>query len=453
QNKERDLHQNEEEITRVEKKIEFLLMEEKKFTGELDELEEDLENNHQELEHLEAKQLQLNETFLVLQGKEKDCREKIESQEKLFHQDRVEVMDLKARIFSLSSAFELRERVRENCRTEISKCEQIQKESEKETKVLRKSIDDALVRANDMSRTYQEFQDKLGEDDNRLAKGRDDLMRHEENLKTIQHGFNDLQPLVQKLDHELSAIISEKRYLEEKIETRYHLSIGDVAGQFSPEDYPEESTRARLEKLKRFREKTMEEINFNAEKEYEEQVQKYEFYQNQSNDLNRSLDSLQEAIHTINQTSRERFRKTFYKVNENFKELLPMVFEGGQGELKLTDENDLLETGIEIMVRPAGKSLKSINLLSGGEKALSALSLLFSLYLFRPSPFCLLDEVDSPLDDANVSRFANILKKFSSDSQFILITHNKYTMEIANTLYGITMEEPGVSKIVSVSLN
>jgi len=453
QNKERDFDHQEEEIIRVEKKIEFLVMEKKKLAGELDELEEDLENNQQELEDLKEKQSQLNENFLVLQRRENACREKIEAQEKSFHQCRLDLTDLKAQISSLSSALDLRESVRGNCRIEISKCEQIQTDAEKEIQILRKSIDAALVRANDISRDYQALQDKLGGDENYLANERNDLMKEEENLKTIQHKFNDLNPLVQNIDHELNTILSEKHHLEEKIETSYHLSIGDVSGRFPPEDYPEDGTRTKLEKLERFREKTMEAINFNAEKEYEEHLEKYEFYQNQSDDLNRSLDSLQDAIHTINQTSRERFRKTFYKVNENFKEVLPLVFEGGQGELKLTDENDLLETGIEIMVRPAGKTLKSINLLSGGEKSLAALSLLFSLYLFRPSPFCLLDEVDSPLDDANVSRFANILKRFSADSQFILITHNKQTMEIAHTLYGVTMEEPGVSKIISVSLN
>jgi chromosome segregation protein len=140
-------------------------------------------------------------------------------------------------------------------------------------------------------------------------------------------------------------------------------------------------------------------------------------------------------------------------VSENFKKILPSVFDGGQGELKLTDESDLLETGVEIMVQPAGKSLRHISLLSGGEKALSAISLLFALYLIKPSPFCLLDEVDSPLDDANIDRFVTILKEFAPRSQFILITHNKKTMEIADTLYGITMEEPGISKIVSVRLN
>jgi len=221
--------------------------------------------------------------------------------------------------------------------------------------------------------------------------------------------------------------------LEENIGGKYHVALKEIAGQYPPEQYPEEETRAKFEKLDRAQERMIEGINFNAEREYEERVEKQDFYQTQSEDLNKSLDSLQEAIHRINR--------------------LPSVFEGGQGELMLTDESDLLETGVEIMVQPAGKSLRHISLLSGGEKALSAISLLFALYLIKPSPFCLLDEVDSPLDDANVDRFVAILKEFAPSSQFILITHNKKTMEIADTLFGITMEEPGISKIVSVRLN
>jgi chromosome segregation protein len=229
--------------------------------------------------------------------------------------------------------------------------------------------------------------------------------------------------------------------------------LKEIANQYSADDYPVEETQNKLEKLEHAQEKMMEGINFNAEREYEEQVEKHQFYQSQAEDLSTALDSLQEAIQKINRTSRERFRDTFYKVNENFKEILPLVFIGGKGELKLTDENDLLETGVEILVQPAGKSLRHIGLLSGGEKALSALSLLFALYLIRPAPFCLLDEVDSPLDEANVDRFIAILRQFAPNSQFIVITHNKKTMEIADTLFGITMEEPGVSNVVSVRLN
>ncbi|MCL2761477.1 MAG: chromosome segregation protein SMC, partial [Desulfuromonadales bacterium] len=147
------------------------------------------------------------------------------------------------------------------------------------------------------------------------------------------------------------------------------------------------------------------------------------------------------------------FSETFNLVNEKFKEIFPKLFCGGVAELRLTNEEDLLETGLEIVVQPPGKKLQNVSLLSGGEKALTAVALIFSIFLIKPSPFCLLDEVDAPLDDANIGRFNSMIRDMAEFSQFILITHSKTTMAVADTLYGVTMEEPGVSKLVSVKLN
>jgi chromosome segregation protein len=133
--------------------------------------------------------------------------------------------------------------------------------------------------------------------------------------------------------------------------------------------------------------------------------------------------------------------------------VLPRLFRGGEARLVLTDEHNLLETGVEIVVRPPGKRLDTVSLLSGGEKALVAVSLIFSLFMINPTPFCFLDEVDAPLDDANIGRFTNLVKDMSEHSQFIVITHNKRTMQAANVLYGVTMEEPGVSKVISVAMH
>jgi chromosome segregation protein len=154
----------------------------------------------------------------------------------------------------------------------------------------------------------------------------------------------------------------------------------------------------------------------------------------------------------LNRASKARFRETFDRVDATFREVLPKLFGGGKGQLRLTNEEQILESGVEVIVQPPGKRIGPLDLLSGGEKALTAVSLIFSLFLIRPSPFCFLDEVDAPLDDANIGRFNNMVREMSAHSQFILITHNKRTMEVAETLYGVTMEEPGVSKVVSVRL-
>ncbi len=197
----------------------------------------------------------------------------------------------------------------------------------------------------------------------------------------------------------------------------------------------------------------MGEINLTAIEESEELQKRFDFLTAQRADLDSAISQLESAIEKINRASRKRFRETFDAVNAKFCEVFPRLFGGGRAHLQLTDESDLLETGVEIIANPPGKKvMQNIELLSGGEKALTAVSLLFAIFLVKPSPFCLLDEVDAPLDEANVGRFNDVVREMTDRSQFIMITHNRRTMEIADRLCGITMEEPGVSKLVEVNL-
>jgi chromosome segregation protein len=195
------------------------------------------------------------------------------------------------------------------------------------------------------------------------------------------------------------------------------------------------------------------EVHLGAIEEHEELAERYRFLSEQKADLESTLHSLREAILRINRTSRKRFEETFEAVNARFVENFPRLFRGGKAQLALTEEEDVLDAGIEIVASPPGKRLQSVNLLSGGEKTLTALALLVSVFQVRPSPFFLLDEVDAALDDANVGRFNEIVRELAADSQFVLITHNKRTIEVADVLYGVTMERKGVSKLVSVELH
>jgi chromosome segregation protein len=194
-------------------------------------------------------------------------------------------------------------------------------------------------------------------------------------------------------------------------------------------------------------------VNVLAVDEYAEQEERHAFLTTQRADVARSVDSLKRTIREIDQASSERFVKTFAEVNEHFGKVFAQLFRGGEAEMRLLDDEDLLESGIEIVARPPGKRLQNIMLMSGGEKALTAIALLFALFQTKPSPFCILDEVDAPLDDVNTLRFLDLLREMSGDTQFIIITHNKLTMEAASTLYGVTMEEKGVSKLVAVELD
>ena len=191
-------------------------------------------------------------------------------------------------------------------------------------------------------------------------------------------------------------------------------------------------------------------INMRALEEYKELDQRYQFLNGQRLDIEKSIADTQKAISEINRRSVEQFEEAFKAIRQNFQESFQILFGGGQCDLKLLDDGDVLESGIDIIAQPPGKRLQNVLLLSGGEKALTALALLIAIFRYRPSPVCVLDEVDAPLDDANVNRFTRLIAELSQDTQFIIITHNKNTMEIAQTLYGVTMEEPGVSKIIGV---
>jgi chromosome segregation protein len=194
-------------------------------------------------------------------------------------------------------------------------------------------------------------------------------------------------------------------------------------------------------------------VNMMAIEQFDELETRHGFLATQRKDLVDSIAQTEEAIKRIDETTRQRFAEAFSAINRNFQETFSTLFGGGRAGLTLLDENDLLESGIEIIAQPPGKRLQSVQLLSGGEKALTAIALMFGLFKYKPSPFCLLDEIDAPLDDANIGRFVEMLRGMQQHTQFILITHNRKTMEIADRLYGVTMEEPGVSKLISVQLN
>jgi chromosome segregation protein len=194
-------------------------------------------------------------------------------------------------------------------------------------------------------------------------------------------------------------------------------------------------------------------VNMMAIEQYDELETRHVFLTTQRTDLVESIAQTSEAIKRIDETTSARFTEAFAAIQQNFQVTFSTLFGGGRAGLTLLDENDPLESGIDIVASPPGKRLQSVQLLSGGEKALTAIALMFAIFKYKPSPFCLLDEIDAPLDDANVGRFVEMLRSMLDRTQFILITHNRRTMEIANRLYGVTMEEPGVSKLISVQLH
>jgi len=210
-----------------------------------------------------------------------------------------------------------------------------------------------------------------------------------------------------------------------------------------------ESARERLGEL-RTKIDEMGSVNMMALEELEESEHRFKFLSGQRDDILKSIKGTEDALSEIKRRSREKFRYAFSRINENFQKMFVELFGGGRGEMVLIDEEDVLESGIDLIAQPPGKRLQNVLLLSGGEKAMAAIALVLSIFQYRPSPFCILDEVDAPLDEINVGRFSEKVIEMSRETQFLMITHNKRSMESARALYGVTMEEPGVSKLVSV---
>ncbi|MDO8446321.1 MAG: chromosome segregation protein SMC [Deltaproteobacteria bacterium] len=292
----------------------------------------------------------------------------------------------------------------------------------------------------------------------RMIKAREVYQAESEKIRNLEgerhkaiREFEALRKETNSVELTVSRLRMEIGNISAKVGEGHNISMEEVVAMYKGHEMDEAPLSRRHEELCKLIEE-LGEVNLTAIEEYQGLEERYRFLTDQQTDLNKSLESLQTAIQRINAISRERFQETFEAVNANFKTVFQRLFKGGKAEMVLTDTDDLLEAGIDIIAQPPGKKLQGVSLLSGGEKALTAVSLIFSIFLLKPTPFCLLDEVDAPLDDANVARFNSMVLEMSDTSQFILITHNKMSMEIADVLYGITMQEPGVSRLVSVRL-
>jgi chromosome segregation protein len=239
--------------------------------------------------------------------------------------------------------------------------------------------------------------------------------------------------------------------LVEMTRERFDLDLKGIYLDYLRDGFSATEVKDHLE-AKKGQRQALGEVNLTAIKELEAIEERYDFMRTQREDLMLSIESLKKAIMKINKTSLDQFQETFAEVDRKLKQIFPILFNGGTASLKLTNESNPLESGVLVEVQPPGKKISHMGLLSGGEKALVAMALLFAIYMIKPSPFCLLDEVDAPLDEANIDRFNDLIKEIKRYSQIIMVTHNKRTMEIADRLFGVTMEQAGISKIVSVDL-
>lgn len=279
--------------------------------------------------------------------------------------------------------------------------------------------------------------------------------------KLVENFSSDMLDITRKIgdvNNQMTKALAKKENIEDKIERfvnniweEYEITYADACNDFENLEISYDELKIKEKDLKN-KITSLGTINVSAIEEYKLIKERYNLNISQREDILKADNDLKKIIYTLTQEMEMQFKKQFSLINKNFKEVFSTIFGGGTAKLTLTDEENILNSGIEIVAQPPGKNLQSLTLLSGGERTLTAISLLFGILKMKPSPFCILDETEAALDDANVTRYANFLKKFAKDNQFILITHKTGTMEIADILYGVTMEEQGVSKVISVEL-
>lgn len=266
--------------------------------------------------------------------------------------------------------------------------------------------------------------------------------------KNIDRQYIEVKESLFKIENKIERLRSSKENYIAKLIEEYELSLEEAKAL---KDESVVIDKKELENLKR-QIKSLGNVNIDSIKEYEEIKERYDFYSEQKKDLEESIEVIYKLIKELEENMKREFNENFVLINENFKVVYKKLFGGGNGELRIVDKDNILESDIEIVAQPPGKKMKNLNLLSGGEKALTAISILFSIILAKPTPFCILDEIEAPLDDANIYRFGEFLKELSKDTQFISITHRRGTMEVADYIYGVTMQEKAISKVISLDL-
>lgn len=268
-------------------------------------------------------------------------------------------------------------------------------------------------------------------------------------LKNIDKQFMELREAIFKVESRIEKLESNKESNNFKLFEDYNLTYLQAV---ELRDDEIEINKKILDSLKK-EIRSLGNVNIDSIEEYKETKERYDFYSEQKEDLQKSIEAIEEIIEELEEHMKIQFKEEFNKINENFKYVYNRLFGGGEGNLTILDEENILESDIEITAKPPGKKMKNLSLLSGGEKALTAISILFSILLAKPTPFCILDEIEAPLDDSNIARFGTFLKELTSRTQFIAVTHRRGTMEAADYIYGVTMEQRAISKVIALSLN
>ncbi|MDY7031798.1 MAG: chromosome segregation protein SMC [Thermodesulfobacteriota bacterium] len=448
---ENELSQVRSESGRLTERTEILSFEREQLLVEVEKIQSNLLETQKKLEETSHFREEKERFIENLQEEEKKRRDEVDQLRDYLTDSKVRIGSLKERLEAASLQLKRMKEIEVRIDRDI-------KNKERETQGIKgdyieiiEKIENSRTDLEELLEVHKEFQASLVVKKAELEDKIELVQQEEKAYKTLRNEQEEIDGELNDLNLQITEINLCISHLEEKIEEKYKVKLHSISCDYK-DSFTREDMNDRLCELKESLER-MGDVNLTAIGEYEELKDRYEFLINQQEDLTQSLESLQTAINKINRITKSKFHETFIAVNKKFKEIFPCLFNGGRAGLMLTDADDLLETGIDIVAQPPGKKLQNINLLSGGEKTLTTIALIFSIFSIKPSPFCLLDEIDAALDDLNIGRYTELLTEMSEDSQFIIITHNKRTMEVADTLIGVTMEDPGVSKLISVKMN
>ena len=446
---EQRLESIEETISSLETKLD-------KLKTETNEIVESIDKNKEEKAVIEQKNLELEQEITILNTAIQNFAEKNKENQKYIDDLNFDITNLKISVSSFdessNSLEEILSRIENELQTNMSKIENkkqqsknLKVENEELTKTieeLKQNIEQIKIEVSTSSETAQKLKQEKSNKNMAITKVETEIEEKYKIIEEIKNQANKLEVKKSKLDVELEQIIN-------KMWEDYEITP-NTAGEFKKPNNVAETTK----EVKHLRDeiKNLGSINIDSIEEYKQTKERYDYMCEQRLDLENASSKLKKVIQDMTKIMKEQFEKQFNIINKNFGEVFKELFGGGKAELKLTDETDILNCGIEIEVQPPGKKLQNMMLLSGGERAFTAIALLFSILRINPAPFCVLDEIEAALDDVNVYKFADYLKKFTGETQFLVITHRKGTMEAADTVYGITMEESGISKLLSMKL-
>ena len=455
---EKDFYKASEDLKHCRHHLEIVRLEQQQLMGEESDADEEMAEYNKALSEISDQIISLQNTV----AEKSTQADSISAQVNTFDQETVE---LKLKLTSLNARLEnsnnTTHRLKEFLDDNIEQLEQltaeINRKNQKESS-LKKKIKEF---EHNLYANYQDI--KILQ--HAIDKNQDDYQKIDSSLKDSDDDISGIRKKREKvlekfrmLELEQSQRHLKRENIENRLVERYHRTISEIKTEnekmsnelkqtvkMSPDEMEEELFRLK-KKIENFND-----VNLSAIKEYEQHKIRFDFLSEQREDLVKAVEDLQKVIRKIDRITQDRFINTLNLVNEKLCEVFPRLFEGGTAKLVLSQPDNTLETGVEYMIHPPGKKLTRMSLLSGGEKALAAIAFIFSLFLIKPTSFCLLDEIDAPLDDVNVFRFNNLLQLIGEKSQIVLVTHNKSSMEFADTLFGITMEQKGISKVVSVN--